>query len=100
MVLLLQQAEHDQQESESDQDPPRTSGRPRLDGPALGDEPEGGEEREGRDRQVDENIGFVGTYLVDAGLEANYVGRRPLDYTAAFPPVQSLTRSRTMPSSC
>ncbi len=35
-------------------------------------------------------IGFVGTYLVDAGLEASYVGRRPLDYTALFPPVQSL----------
>ena len=36
-------------------------------------------------------IGFVGTYLVDAGLEASYVGRRPLDYTAVFPPVKSLT---------
>jgi hypothetical protein len=35
-------------------------------------------------------IGFVGTYLVDAGLEASYVGRRPLDYTSAFVPVQSL----------
>ncbi len=35
-------------------------------------------------------IGFVGTYLVDAGLEASYVGRRPLDYTALFPPVKSL----------
>jgi hypothetical protein len=35
-------------------------------------------------------IGFVGTYLVDSGLEDSYVGRRPLDYTAVFPPVQSL----------
>lgn len=35
-------------------------------------------------------IGFVGTYLVDASLEASYVGRRPLDYTALFAPVQSL----------
>jgi hypothetical protein len=35
-------------------------------------------------------IGFVGTYLVDSGLEASYVGRRPLDYAAVFPPVKSL----------
>jgi hypothetical protein len=35
-------------------------------------------------------IGFVGTYLVEASLEDNYVGRRPLDYTAVFKPVKSL----------
>jgi hypothetical protein len=35
-------------------------------------------------------IGFVGTYLVDAGLLANYESRRPLDYTALFPPVKTL----------
>jgi hypothetical protein len=35
-------------------------------------------------------IGFVGTYLVDASLEDNYVQRRPLDYTAVFKPVKSL----------
>jgi len=35
-------------------------------------------------------IGFVGTYLVDAGLETTYTGRRPLDFTALFQPVKSL----------
>jgi hypothetical protein len=35
-------------------------------------------------------IGFVGNYLVEAGLEASYVGRRPLDYAAVFKPVKSL----------
>ncbi len=35
-------------------------------------------------------IGFMGTYLQAAGVEASYVGRRPLDYTAVFQPVQSL----------
>ena len=37
-------------------------------------------------------IGFVGTYLVDAGLEASYVGRRPLDYAAIFKPVKDLSQ--------
>lgn len=41
-------------------------------------------------------IGFVGTYLVDAGLETSYVGRRPLDYTALFAPVQSLDQIRDL----
>jgi len=36
-------------------------------------------------------IGFLGTYLVDAGLEAKYIGRRPLDYASVFKPVQSLS---------
>ena len=35
-------------------------------------------------------IGFVGTYLVESGLEGSYIGRRPRDYTSAFPPVRSL----------
>ena len=35
-------------------------------------------------------IGFVGTYLVESGLEDSYVGRRPLDYAAVFQPVRSL----------
>jgi hypothetical protein len=35
-------------------------------------------------------IGFVGTYLVDAGLEDAYTGRRPLDFADVFPPVKSL----------
>jgi hypothetical protein len=35
-------------------------------------------------------IGFVGTWLVEACLEASYVGRRPLDYAAVFKPVKSL----------
>ncbi|WP_054004860.1 hypothetical protein [Cypionkella psychrotolerans] len=35
-------------------------------------------------------IGFVGTYLATAGIEAGYVGRRPLDYAAKFKPVGKL----------
>jgi hypothetical protein len=35
-------------------------------------------------------IGFMGTYLAEAGVEAGYVGRRPLDYASVFKPVQSL----------
>ena len=35
-------------------------------------------------------IGFVGTYLAMAGIEAGYVGRRPLDYAAKFKPVGKL----------
>lgn len=35
-------------------------------------------------------IGFVGTYLATAGIEAGYVGRRPLDYAARFKPVRKL----------
>lgn len=35
-------------------------------------------------------IGFVGTYLADAGLVDSYEPRRPLDYTALFKPVKSL----------
>jgi hypothetical protein len=35
-------------------------------------------------------IGFVGNYLVESGLENSFVKRRPLDYTAIFPPVKKL----------
>ncbi|WP_426038178.1 hypothetical protein [Cypionkella sp. TWP1-2-1b2] len=37
-------------------------------------------------------IGFVGTYLATAGIEAGYVGRRPLDYAARFKPVGKLAQ--------
>jgi hypothetical protein len=41
-------------------------------------------------------IGFVGTYLVDAGVESSYVGRRPLDFAASFKPVQSLDQIKDL----
>ena len=39
-------------------------------------------------------IGFVGNYLVQAGLEPKYVGRRPLDFAGLFKPVKSLDQVR------
>ncbi len=39
-------------------------------------------------------IGFVGTYLVQSGLEPKYVGRRPLDFAGLFKPVKSLDQVR------
>ena len=35
-------------------------------------------------------IGFAGTYMEVAGLQASYVGRRPLDYASIFKPVRGL----------
>jgi hypothetical protein len=35
-------------------------------------------------------IGFIGTYLVEAGVQPAYVGRRPLDYANEFVPVKTL----------
>lgn len=35
-------------------------------------------------------IGFIGTYLVSAGLEPKYPELRPLDYVSRFKPVKSL----------
>lgn len=36
-------------------------------------------------------VGFVGTYLVEAGLETSFTNRRPLDFAALFPPVKKLS---------
>ncbi len=35
-------------------------------------------------------IGFIGTYLVAAGVHQQYHGRRPLDYLSEFRPVQTI----------
>jgi hypothetical protein len=35
-------------------------------------------------------IGFVGTYLVEAEVQREYVNRRPLDYASEFTPVKGL----------
>jgi hypothetical protein len=35
-------------------------------------------------------IGFIGTYLVAAGVHQQYQGRRPLDYMLEFRPVQTI----------
>lgn len=35
-------------------------------------------------------IGFMGTYLAEANVDARYVNRRPLDYASVFIPVKTL----------
>ncbi|MCO5091098.1 hypothetical protein [Bosea sp. (in: a-proteobacteria)] len=39
-------------------------------------------------------IGFVGGYMVQAGLDARYAGRAPIDFASVFKPVRSLDQVR------